>query len=234
MTLVQSNRHFFTPNEDKKLKELKSSSQRFTWIEIAQQIGGVTPRQCRDRWSNYLDPSITNSPWTPQEDFQLIQQYQRYGPKWSQISKTFSCRSENNVKNRFYTRIVPNYHNLNHFSSKFSGFQLTQKELKSFLNPRPHRKSYVKTSSQNSDLSGFSNELGEDFINTNTNPINMTSQINTSITNPPNISQNSQDPFLLNDKNETESSDLLQFSDIFPVFPSIDESKDSCSNIFVL
>ncbi|KAH0793086.1 Myb-like DNA-binding domain containing protein [Histomonas meleagridis] len=76
-----------------------------TWLAVALQIPGRTARQCRDRWTNYLSPQNKNAPWTVEEDNLLAQKYLELGSQWTIIAKYFDGRSENNVKNRWYTHI---------------------------------------------------------------------------------------------------------------------------------
>lgn len=44
-------------------------------------------------------------PWTEEEDKLLFRLYKEKGSVWSTISKSFSGRSENNLKNRFYSTL---------------------------------------------------------------------------------------------------------------------------------
>ncbi|RLN95150.1 hypothetical protein BBJ28_00021144 [Nothophytophthora sp. Chile5] len=38
------------------------------WGQIAERIPGRTPKQCRERWKNHLDPAINKGPYTEEED----------------------------------------------------------------------------------------------------------------------------------------------------------------------
>ncbi|KAK8896084.1 hypothetical protein M9Y10_013975 [Tritrichomonas musculus] len=95
----------FTPEEDAQLVELVSSQQFPNWKTIASVIKGRTARQCRERWSEYLNPSIKFEPWTTSEDTLLVQMVQLYGNKWTFISKMFNGRTGNDVKNRWYSHL---------------------------------------------------------------------------------------------------------------------------------
>lgn len=90
----------FTPDEDKRLKLLVGEYGTSEWGKIASLIPGRTSRQCRDRWSNYIDPKISMKPWTPLEDMQLIKRYMEIGPHWRIVANCFPGRSINNVRNR--------------------------------------------------------------------------------------------------------------------------------------
>lgn len=94
-------RQMFSPYEDVQLKFLVSQIGSGNWKAIASHMQGRTPRQCRERYRNYLAPDITNGPWTREEDSYLQSLYEQFGPKWSSIAKHFRNRSEVNIKNRW-------------------------------------------------------------------------------------------------------------------------------------
>lgn len=61
-----------------------------------------TPKQCRERWMNHLDPVKLKSKWTLGEDFTLIDYVLKEGKKWAMIAKAMgSIRTEHMVKNRY-------------------------------------------------------------------------------------------------------------------------------------
>lgn len=95
----------FSPEEDAKLVELVSTQRFLNWQVIASLLPGRSARQCRERWSEYLDPSIKFQPWTNHEDTLLVQLVQIYGNKWTFISKIFNGRTGNDVKNRWHSHL---------------------------------------------------------------------------------------------------------------------------------
>jgi len=94
-------RKMFSPLEDFQLRTLVQQYGTNQWKKIADVLPDRTPRQCRERYKNYLAPDIINAPWTRDEDISLKYLYTHYGPKWSIISQYFKTRSEVNVKNRW-------------------------------------------------------------------------------------------------------------------------------------
>ncbi|CAD8170420.1 unnamed protein product [Paramecium pentaurelia] len=99
----------FTQEEDQQLQILfeKYKNDENRWKKIAQEMSKVnqiyrTSKQLRERWINYLDPSLIKikDPWTDREDLELIYQIQQKGKKWTEIAKQLK-RNENQVKNRF-------------------------------------------------------------------------------------------------------------------------------------
>lgn len=52
---------------------------------------------------NYLESSFNTDPLTPAEAFLLFETCKKIGHKWSKISKLLENRSENCIKNFFYS-----------------------------------------------------------------------------------------------------------------------------------
>lgn len=98
-------RRKFTPEEDHQLKKLIAKYGAKKWNQIALAMPGRSGRQCRDRFANYLNPTLTNGEWSKSEDILLEQKVAQFGQHWNVIAKYFKGRSPNNVKNRWYTYI---------------------------------------------------------------------------------------------------------------------------------
>lgn len=90
----------FTPDEDMKIKKLVQKYGENDWKKVAAKMKGRNVRQCRERWKNYLSPSIDWSAWSEEEDKLLIEKYRELGPKWKILSTLFQKRTEIIVKNR--------------------------------------------------------------------------------------------------------------------------------------
>lgn len=91
----------FTNSEDKRLLDLVAIHGDTNWIAIAGLMPGRTARQCRDRYRNYLAPSIINRPWTPEEDLHLVDLVRLNGTKWSELTQHFCERSSFDLKRRY-------------------------------------------------------------------------------------------------------------------------------------
>lgn len=93
--------HKFTRSEDEALLKLVEVYGEYNWVNVAENMPDRTPRQCRERYKNYLSPDIENGPWTPEEEGLLIQKYNEFGPRWAKIAMLFEKRSDVNVKNHW-------------------------------------------------------------------------------------------------------------------------------------
>jgi hypothetical protein len=91
----------FTQEDDNRLRRLVKALGTVDWNAIADRMGGKNPRQCRERWINYLSPALNTAAWTLAEDALLMQKYLDFGGKWVQISKCFPNRTDCMIKNRF-------------------------------------------------------------------------------------------------------------------------------------
>lgn len=92
-------------NEDIILRGLVAKLGPGLWAAMAQQIPGRTGKQVRERWLNHLSPSVTKRPWSIEEDNVIIDQHMKIGNCWSRIAKLLEGRSDNSVKNRYYTTL---------------------------------------------------------------------------------------------------------------------------------
>ena len=90
----------FTQQEDEIISKLVEKYGMHHWTEISQQLTNRTSRQCRERWKHYLNAPKSSS-WTEQEDSLLLQKFNEYGAKWTQIQQFFPTKTSVNIKNRY-------------------------------------------------------------------------------------------------------------------------------------
>jgi hypothetical protein len=92
----------FTGDEDAMLSHLVSVFGTDAWKKISRLMGTRNPRQCRERYNNYLNPNLNQSSWMPDEDELLMAQFEEHGPKWNTIAKSFTNRSDMSLRNRWH------------------------------------------------------------------------------------------------------------------------------------
>ena len=101
------------PCEDELLKQAikpflgTDSSMKINWSTVKQSVPGRTDVQCRERWVNILDPSLSASPFTAEEDKNLLEMVQLYGSgNWSKISIEMGRRRTDNQLWRRWKQIA--------------------------------------------------------------------------------------------------------------------------------
>ena len=110
----------WTEYEDNLLIEWIKKKGPNNWEECGRFIHGRNGKQCREHWNNCLKPDLIKGEWTPEEDFLIMQFYEECNGRWKIMKELFEGRTENSIKNRFYS-------GLRKIASKF----LTIKEKKS-------------------------------------------------------------------------------------------------------
>lgn len=91
----------WTKEEDALLEHLISEKGTRDWASIAKGLQIRSAKQCRDRWTQCLDPNIYNQPWQPWEDDELVTLRDQYGNAWALIAKNLEGRTVNAVKSRW-------------------------------------------------------------------------------------------------------------------------------------
>ena len=92
----------WTPQEDYYLQQFVSMYGTKNWFLISYKMGSRNPRQCRERWENYINPELSTDPWTAEEDQLLREKYSELGTKWGKISKFLKNRTAIAARNRWY------------------------------------------------------------------------------------------------------------------------------------
>lgn len=98
----------WSPEEDQKLAQAISIFGASCWTKISEFIGGTrTQAQCSQRWNRVINPQISRSGWTFEEEEKLLNLVEKFGDrKWSKIAHEMGNRCD--VQCRFKYKLLMN------------------------------------------------------------------------------------------------------------------------------
>jgi myb proto-oncogene protein len=104
----------WTGDEDKKLKDAVPAQGVKNWVIIAALVPGRTRHQCRHRWTEAVDPSISQAnggrtgKWKEDEDKMLKEAVRTHGGKnWANIAVLVPGRTHKQCYNRWHDVLHP-------------------------------------------------------------------------------------------------------------------------------
>lgn len=118
---IPGKRRPWTPTEDDLIRKLVKENGTQQWAVIAERLNkalkfqGRSGKQCRERWHNHLDTLIVKDPWSLEEEKILFEKHIELGNKWADISKFIKGRTDNSIKNHFYSSLRRQYRKINGF-----------------------------------------------------------------------------------------------------------------------
>lgn len=92
----------WTAEEDAQLR-LAVDLYGHAWMEVASVIPGRNNEQCRDRWTERINPKVPRGKWTAEEDRRLISAIDELGVgKWKEVSERVGTgRTDNTCRYRY-------------------------------------------------------------------------------------------------------------------------------------
>lgn len=84
----------WTNVEDEILKVAVMKYGQNQWARISSLLVRKTPKQCKARWTEWLDPTIKKDNWTFQEDERLLHLSKLYPSQWASISDMIGRTSQ--------------------------------------------------------------------------------------------------------------------------------------------
>ena len=101
----------WTVQEDLLLIEAMTRKGIKRWRWVATQVPTRCGKQVRERWTNHLDPGLSQDPLLPEERGMLVEFVNAHGRKWSDAARALSAwrkevglegrRADNFLKNSF-------------------------------------------------------------------------------------------------------------------------------------
>lgn len=92
----------WSAEEDQKVVDLVGKYGPKKWSQIANELPGRIGKQCRERWHNHLNPSISKAPWSEDEDRIILTCHRDgTGGQWAKMSQLMVGRTDNAIKNHW-------------------------------------------------------------------------------------------------------------------------------------
>ena len=95
----------WSSTEDKILLDWVDKYGPTKWTECSKLIRGRCGKQCRERWVNILNPEVKKGNWSNYEQEEIFSNLSKHYTSWSAISRLLPGRTENSIKNYFYSSI---------------------------------------------------------------------------------------------------------------------------------
>ena len=94
----------WTTYEDLMLRKWVEEHGPKNWRLCSKNIPGRNQSQCRQHWNIKLKPNLIVGNWTSKEIFLIIVFYKKFNGSWKKIVPIFKSRTENAIKNIFFSQ----------------------------------------------------------------------------------------------------------------------------------
>lgn len=91
--------------EDELLLKWVSENGCLKWTDCSKYIPNRCGKQCRERWVNILNPEIRKGDWSEGEQSAMFERLKEVTTSWSLMASVLPGRTENAIKNYFYSSL---------------------------------------------------------------------------------------------------------------------------------
>ncbi|KAF9764733.1 Myb-like protein L [Nosema granulosis] len=92
----------WSSSEDSLLRKAYDKYKERGWVYISTFVPGRSDVQCRERWTNSLNPKNRKGRWTQEEDRLLHEAIKINSLKWSKVAEFVKTRTDGQCRRRFY------------------------------------------------------------------------------------------------------------------------------------
>eukprot|EP00826_Nyctotherus_ovalis_P028431 TRINITY_DN2245_c0_g1_i5.p1 TRINITY_DN2245_c0_g1~~TRINITY_DN2245_c0_g1_i5.p1 ORF type:complete len:369 (-),score=79.02 TRINITY_DN2245_c0_g1_i5:46-1047(-) len=106
---TRSVRNMWTKDQDTRLSSLVAVHGSDCWPAISVALNFAfpsqvkSPQQCCKRWREMLEVENDRKEWTEEDELRMIIAHKKYKNRWASISECLKGRSNNTIKNKFYS-----------------------------------------------------------------------------------------------------------------------------------
>ncbi|KAF5746074.1 hypothetical protein HS088_TW06G00239 [Tripterygium wilfordii] len=96
----------WTESEDAILREYVMRQGEGNWNGVRRKTGLMRcGKSCRLRWANHLKPDLKKVPFSPEDEFIIVDLHSKLDNKWARMASELPGRTDNEIKNFWNTRM---------------------------------------------------------------------------------------------------------------------------------
>ncbi|XP_038713365.1 transcription factor MYB101-like [Tripterygium wilfordii] len=125
----------WTESEDAILREYVMRNGEGNWNGVRRKTGLMRcGKSCRLRWANHLKPDLKKVPFSPEEEYIIMDLHSKLGNKWARMASELPGRTDNEIKNFWNTRMKrrnrAGFPKNNNDGTSQDGFALAPRQIK--------------------------------------------------------------------------------------------------------